>query len=90
MTNAPMSPVLRHGAGAGSGPSAPGATGLIALAATPIFALMALWTAWTSGPPDMLCMQAASPLSGMTAMYVLMSAFHVAPWVRLIGGATRS
>jgi hypothetical protein len=26
----------------------------------------------------------ASPLTGMTAMYVLMSVFHAAPWLKLV------
>jgi hypothetical protein len=30
----------------------------------------------------MLC--AASPLNGMVPMYLLMSAFHSAPWLKLI------
>jgi hypothetical protein len=90
MTDAPMSSVVRQDACAGSGQAAPGATGLIALSATPVFALMALWTAWSSGPPDMLCMAHAPPLTGMTAMYLLMSVFHAAPWLRLIAPATRS
>ena len=38
--------------------------------------------------------QDASPLSGMVWMYMLMSAFHAAPWLRLITrrqhGAPRS
>ena len=36
--------------------------------------------------PDLLCasMQHASPLTGMTAMYLLMSVFHAAPWLRLL------
>jgi hypothetical protein len=29
-------------------------------------------------------MQGTSPMSGMTMMYLLMSAFHAAPWLRLI------
>jgi len=57
----------------------------LCLAAAPTFAIMALLTA---GPPDMLC-AAAQPasLSGMAAMYWLMSAFHMAPWLRLTSGA---
>jgi len=87
MTNASLSPVSRHdtGACAGSG-FAPGLAGWLGLAAAPTFALMALWSAASSGPPDIFCMQHAAPLTGMTAMYVLMSAFHVAPWLRLIAG----
>jgi hypothetical protein len=69
----------------------------LCLAATPIFALMALLTGVLGGAqPEMLCsaMSGASPLSGMVPMYVLMSAFHLAPWLRLIarrrGGAHQS
>jgi hypothetical protein len=58
----------------------------LGLAAAPTFALMALWTAITSGPPDVFCMamQQASPFGGMTVMYLLMSAFHLTPWLRLV------
>jgi hypothetical protein len=59
----------------------------LCLAATPTFAIMALLTGVLGGDPaDMFCstMQNASPLSGMVAMYLLMSAFHSAPWLRLI------
>jgi hypothetical protein len=73
--------------GAGSGDAAPGVAGVLSLAATlaaaPVFALMALGTA-VSGPSDMLCTSmGGSPLGGMTLMYLLMSAFHLAPWLRL-------
>lgn len=78
-----MTVMLHHDACAGSGP-APGVAGWLALAAAPTFALMAGWTALSGGPPDMLCMQHVSPFTGMTAMYALMSAFHAAPWLRLI------
>ncbi len=88
MTDVSMSPLVRHDAGtcAGSGHAAAGTTGWLALAATPTFALMALWTGLFGGPPDMLCVHEASPLSGMRAMYLLMSVFHAAPWLRLIAG----
>ncbi len=58
----------------------------LSLAAAPTFALMALLTAAFGGTPDMLCaaLQGSSPLSGMVPMYLLMSAFHLAPWLRLI------
>jgi hypothetical protein len=70
----------------GSGRAAPGLAGLLGLAAAPVFALMALWTA-ASGAPDMLCASlGASPVGGMTLMYLLMSAFHLTPWLRLLGG----
>jgi hypothetical protein len=55
----------------------------LGFAATPSFAAMALLDA-ASGP-DMLCMT-GSPLTGMAAMYLMMSAFHAAPWLRLIAG----
>jgi hypothetical protein len=59
----------------------------LCLAATPAFAIMALLTALSS-EPDFLCaaLQHASPLGGMTLMYLLMSAFHLAPWLKLICG----
>jgi len=80
-----MSVILHHDADACAGSaSAPGTTGWLGLAAAPTFALMAGWTALSGGPPDMLCMQHAAPLTGMTAMYLLMSAFHAAPWLKLI------
>lgn len=59
----------------------------LCLAAAPTFAAMALLTGVLgSGSQDMLCSAArgASPLNGMVAMYLLMSAFHSAPWLRLI------
>jgi hypothetical protein len=57
------------------------------LAAAPTFAIMALLTGVLGGSsPDMLCspMQDASPLGGMVPMYLLMSAFHLPPWLKLI------
>lgn len=56
----------------------------LALAAAPTFAVMALIAA--IGPADMLCatMQGPFSLGGMVPMYALMSAFHLAPWLRLI------
>jgi hypothetical protein len=63
----------------------PGAADWLYLAAAPIFAIMALLTGILGGSPDALCSVAnASPLSGMVPMYVLMSAFHSPPWLRLI------
>jgi hypothetical protein len=66
--------------------AARGAADWLHLAAAPTFAVMAVLSGTFGGAPDMLCasMHHASPLSGMTAMYALMSAFHVAPWLRLI------
>ena len=68
----------------------------LCLAAAPTFAIMALLTGVGGGPAEMLCSAAqhASPLSGMVPMYLLMSAFHSAPWLKLIsrreGGERRS
>jgi hypothetical protein len=70
-----------------------GAADWLCLAAAPTFAIMALLTGVLGGgPPDMLCAAAhdASPLSGMVPMYLLMSAFHSAPWLRLISSRRRT
>jgi hypothetical protein len=72
--------------------TAPGAADWLYLAAAPTFAAMALLTGVLGGgQPDILCSGAehASPLSGMTTMYLLMSAFHLPPWLRLISGRRR-
>jgi hypothetical protein len=60
----------------------------LSLAAAPTFVAMALLTGMLGGHPDMLCPPAghAPSLSGMVPMYVLMSAFHSPPWLRLISG----
>jgi hypothetical protein len=73
--------------GGGSKVAALDAAGWLLLAAAPTFAIMALLTGVLgSGRADMLCSAAhdASPLNGMVWMYVLMSAFHSAPWLKLI------
>jgi hypothetical protein len=74
-----------------------GAAEWISLAAAPTFAIMAVLTGTLGGgPPDTFCSAAhrASPLSGMVLMYLLMSAFHSASWLKLISrrrsGARRS
>jgi hypothetical protein len=58
----------------------------LGFAAAPTFAVMALLTGVSGGPPDVLCSATrhASPFGGMAAMYLLMSAFHLGPWLRLI------
>ncbi|WKA32044.1 hypothetical protein QUH67_20425 [Bradyrhizobium roseum] len=59
----------------------------LSLAAAPTFAVMALIAAVTgSGPLESLCSAAASPVGGMVPMYLLMSAFHLPPWLNLIPG----
>ena len=74
-----------------------GAADWLCLAAAPTFAAMAVMTGILGGgPSDMLCsaMRDASWLSGMIPMYLLMSAFHSAPWLKLVanrrGGAEPS
>jgi hypothetical protein len=57
----------------------------LGLAATPTFALMALLTGVLGSPADMLCAAGhGSLLGGMVPMYLLMSAFHSAAWLRLV------
>ena len=73
-----------------------GAAGWLGLAAAPTFAVMALLTGVLGGGHmATMCSSAqdASALGGMAPMYVLMSAFHSAPWLKLISarpGARRS
>jgi hypothetical protein len=65
---------------------------LLSLAAAPAFATMALLTGiQDGGMPGMLCSAAhdASPLTGMVPMYLLMSTFHLSPWLRLIANWRR-
>ncbi|HVJ01834.1 MAG TPA: hypothetical protein VM662_06590 [Sphingomonas sp.] len=54
----------------------------LSLAAAPCFAALAALSA-VQGDGPALCSAAygASPLTGMTAMYALMSLFHLAPWI---------
>ena len=76
-----MACMNKEGGPTQSGPL--GAADCLSLAAAPTFAVMALLTA-------MLCGAApeASPLTGMIPMYLLMSAFHAAPWLKLISSRT--
>jgi hypothetical protein len=71
-----------------------GAADWLSLAAAPTFAVMAAVTAaGGAGPLDTLCSGAfplgGMVLSGMVPMYVLMTAFHAAPWLRLLSRAAR-
>jgi hypothetical protein len=83
---ATMIATKRETAGARTGSGSGGAADWLSLAAAPTFAIMALLTSVLGGGmPDILCAAAqdASPLSGMALMYLLMSAFHLAPWLKL-------
>ncbi len=68
-----------------------GAAGWLALAASPTFALMA-WIAANGAPPMAFCSLGPGilPIGGMTAMYLLMSLFHLAPWLKLASGRTQA
>ncbi len=64
----------------------------LSLGAAPTFALMAALTGIADhGAPAVLCsaMSHNSALSGMVPMYALMSAFHVAPWLKLVSARRR-
>jgi hypothetical protein len=64
-----------------------GAADWLGLAAAPTFAIMALLTGFLGGGKmAMICGTAQGPSSigGMLPMYLLMSGFHSAPWLKLI------
>jgi hypothetical protein len=86
MTEADTDGCVGRLGGAESGHIAARVVQLLSLAATPTFAIMALLTG-PLGPADTLCsatQHSSSVLNGMAAMYALMSAFHSAPWLKLI------
>jgi hypothetical protein len=71
--------------------AAPGPGGWLGLAAAPTFAVMALLTSVRGEGADMMCSAVhggpalgGPALGGMATMYLLMSAFHASPWLRLI------
>ena len=65
----------------GSSEAAAGrAADLLCLAAAPAFAAMAILT--EGGDTICTAMPGMSALSGMSVMYLLMSAFHLAPWLK--------
>lgn len=69
-----------------------GAADWLCLAAAPTFAIMALLTGVLGdGKIAMMCSTAQVPssLGGMVPMYLLMSAFHSAPWLKLIASRQR-
>ena len=66
---------------------AAGGARFLSLAAAPTFAIMALLTGLLdSGSSATICSAAppAWPLTGMVVMYLLMGAFHAAPWLLLV------
>jgi hypothetical protein len=67
-------------------PAALGPADWLALAASPTFVLMAALTTVLGGDSmDMPCSASpASVLSGMAMMYLLMGAFHLGAWLRLL------
>jgi hypothetical protein len=60
----------------------------LGLAAAPAFGTMALMTGCLGGGMEPLCSASGrdSLMSGMVPMYLMMSAVHSAPWLRLIAG----
>jgi hypothetical protein len=58
---------------------------LLGLAAAPAFAAMAVLTMAAGGQTDTCMGQAGTSLTGMAPMYLLMSVFHMAPWLRHAG-----
>lgn len=65
----------------------------LALVAAPSFAIMGVLTlVFENDAPTLLCaaMPGAAPMNGMAAMYLLMSFFHLAPWLRLAAGLSSS
>lgn len=61
----------------------------LGLAASPSFALMA-WVS-TNDTQNMLCASAPGilPIGGMAFMYLLMSFFHLSPWLKLVPARSR-
>jgi hypothetical protein len=64
------------------------AAGWLGFAAAPTFALMA-WVSANNAPPMGLCSSGSSilPIGGM---YLLMSLFHLSPWLKLASGQPRA
>lgn len=83
--------VIPAGGAGGDGAAATAALGIarwLGFAAAPTFVLMALLTDAPGGDGmGMLCStRHGSLLAGMAPMYLMMSAFHLPPWLRLMSG----
>ena len=50
------------------------------------------WIETSDSPPIGLCSSASSilPIGGMSAMYLLMSLFHLSPWLKLASARPRA
>jgi hypothetical protein len=78
---------IGDGRGADGASAARAEADWLSLAAAPAFATMALVTRVLGGDMGPLCsVEHGSLMSGMVPMYLLMSAFHSVPWLRLISG----
>ena len=86
-----MTTSLAANTGSAGAWQARGAARWLAFAASPTFALMA-WIMASDAPSIALCSSASSilPIDGMTAMYLLMGLFHLAPWLELASGRQRA
>lgn len=66
------------------------AAGWLAFAASPTFTVMA-WLALIDPHTSAFCSSRSAilPIGGMAAMYLLMSLFHLSPWLKLASGRRR-
>ena len=66
------------------------AAGWLGLAVAPTCALMA-WISAVGSPAMTMCQTASAfaPVNDMALMYVLMSLFHLSPWMKLLSSRSR-
>jgi len=66
------------------------AVGPLGLTAAPTFALMA-WISAVGSPGMTMCSATSTfaPINEMALMYVLMSLFHLSPWMKLLSARSR-